>query len=377
MEQSGAGRQEFADASRAARTLMCLGVVLVHANFILRPAIKDWWPAGSMIAPLFSVLVPVFFIISGYFALGSPGRGQAQPAGPFLLRKIRRLLIPLIAWNVAMFFAGGGLARPFTWQSLFDLATGFWQLYFLFVLLQLLALHRLVLGAAPSRRKLRVSLVATACLSLSFYAAANLTLWTRGMSSAVFETHLDKSFLPWSFFFVLGIWLRHDPAGLETLTRRVRWGIALAALSYSTYVLELRLEDVRLGAEPLGQFLLSGFFFQTSFSLLVLAGLGRWRRAAGPEFARGLVSGLSGETYGIFLAHGVVLTGLVRLYDRSGILVPSAFEVPLFWAAGWLLSLGVVRVIRASGVPFLRAALLGEFRSPALPPSASSVREGT
>lgn len=377
MEQSGDGRLEFADASRAARTLMCLGVVLVHANFSLRPAIKNWWPAGIMTAPLFSVLVPVFFIISGYFASGRPGGGQAQTAGPFFLRKIRRLLIPLLVWNGAMFFAGGGLARPFTWQSLFDLATGFWQLYFLFVLLQLLALHRLALGSAPSRRRLRVSLAATAGLSLSYYAVANVTLWTRGMSSAVFETHLDKSFLPWFFYFVLGIWLRHDPAGLETLTRRARWGFALAALSYSTYVLELRLEDVRLGAEPLGQFLLSGFFFQTSLSLLVLAGLGRWRREAGPEFARGLVSRLSGETYGIFLAHGVVLIGLVRLYDRFRILVPSAFEVPIFWAAGWLLSLGVVRVIRASGVPFLRTALLGEFSPPAHPPSAASVPEGT
>jgi len=72
-----------------------------------------------------------------------------------------------------MFLVGGGLVRPFTWQSLFDIVTGFWQLYFLFVLLQLQILHRFVLGSAPSQRKLKALLVATAALSLGYYVAAN------------------------------------------------------------------------------------------------------------------------------------------------------------------------------------------------------------
>ena len=377
MKQSGVARLEFADASRAARTLMCLGVVLVHANFSLRPAIRNWWPAGILTAPFYSILVPVFFVISGYFASGRPGGEDTQTARPFFLRRLRRLLIPLLTWNVAMFLVGGGLVRPFTWQSLFDLVTGFWQLYFLFVLLQLQILHRFVLGSAPSQRKLKALLVATAALSLGYYVAANLTLWMRGTSATVFETHLDKSFFPWFFFFILGVWLRQVPAGLETLSRRARLGAALAALSYLTYVLELRLADIRLGAEPLGQFLLSGFVFQTSLSLLVLSWLSRWRRSAGPKFARGILSRLSGETYGIFLVHGVVLIELIRVLDRLGARLPSALEVPVFWAVAWLLSLGLVKAIRGTGIPFLRTVLLGESRSPASTAAAAPQPEGT
>jgi len=351
---------------------MCLGVVLVHANSTLRPAIKDWWPAGIITAPLFSVLVPAFFIISGYFASGRPGGERDRASGPFLLRRIKRLFVPLVSWNLVMFLAGGGLARRFTWQSLFELITGFWHLYFLFVLLQLLVLNRLVLGAVPPSRKIRSWLAVTGALSLGYYAAANLTLWIRGIPSVVFETHLDTLFLPWSVFFVLGLWLRHEPGGWELLARRLRWVAALAALSYATFVLELRLEDARLGAEPLGQFLFSGSFFQTSLSLLLLAGLGRWRRRAGPKFSRGILHRLSGDTYGIFLAHGVVLISLVGLYDRAGVPVPPAFEVPLLWAGTWFLSLGIVRAIRSAPVPILRAVLLGEIASRAVPAAASS-----
>jgi hypothetical protein len=257
----------------AARTLMCLGVVLVHAIGFVQPSKLA---AAHPDAPLQRPSPGLFHYPA--ICLRPPGEA-AQTARRFFLKILRRLLIPLLAWNVAMFLADAGLVRPFTWQSLFDLVTGFWQLYFLFVLVQLLILHRLVLGSIPSPRRLRVSLVAAALLSLAYYVAANLTLWTRGTSAGVFETHLDKTFLPWFFYFVLGVWLRHDPAGLSTVAQHARW-----CPSPPCYQLMFSSCRSQTSARP-SQALFCPFCFQTSLSLLVLTWLSAGA-AAGPRFAR-------------------------------------------------------------------------------------------
>jgi peptidoglycan/LPS O-acetylase OafA/YrhL len=354
--------QNFADASVIARTLACMMVVLVHVNFAFRPGIGSWWPGGFIFAPFFSLLVPVFLIFSGYFA--DTGSVSAQYSHSYFFKsRARRLMVPFVFWNIVVIFLQRGFSSPVGLLTLFSLTTGAWQLYYLFVLFQLQVLHRFVFPLTGGMKQLKVFIAAAGVISLSYYVLADVTLWLNGAISDNFELYYNRLFIPWCVYFAIGICLGRNIKIFSTLIYNKEWLLAFCLSSYLIYYWELVAADTVLQFNPLGQFMLSGFFFQVSTSLLALILIYQWQKSTVMAKIKDTLARWSGDTYGIFLIHTAVLIILIRFYNRSGFVFPFELEVPIFCFSAWFCSQGLVCLLRLNILKGAGRFILGETKT--------------
>ena len=127
---------EASDRIRIARPLCIFFMIWVHTN----PGLTEFDPArhGVRLADIYRLMfadaigrtsIGLLAIISGYLAIST---GRVFPFGPFLAKRVRSLLIPMVLWSailLGMFLIGdrvmpGYLERqlgaPFAWPRLFN-----------------------------------------------------------------------------------------------------------------------------------------------------------------------------------------------------------------------------------------------------------------
>src|SRR5437773_9192970 len=121
------------------------GVVLVHVNIYTGTPPSAWWPFGAWSCLGFAVLVPAFFTISGFvLSLGNPP-GVPLDARRFARRRLVPLALSFLVWNAVMLGVGIVLKKPISLgEAVLCLFTGYWHLYFVCALLQLLVLFVLL-----------------------------------------------------------------------------------------------------------------------------------------------------------------------------------------------------------------------------------------
>lgn len=327
--------------SLPARAIACFLVVLVHVNILLRPAIDDWWPGGFLSAPLFAIQVPLFFFLSGY---SSRLKKLNLPFFKALRKKSDRLLLPFFAWNIILILIGVR-ADLVSVDSLLSLLTGTWQLYFIFVLFQF-HLITVLMERHLDHRSIRTIVFSAVALSLGFYALADIILWEFGAMAGTMESILNRLIFPWAAFFACGLLLRHEP-GLTNLLKKKRKILAAICLPlFFAYMAEIKMESDFAGFNPLKQFLLTGFLFQLSATLLVFSLLQDFHlNALGSRLSRA-VSVIGRDSYAIYLSHTSILLILVRCYDRQSYVIPFPLEVPAFALMALLLSIALNRIVR-------------------------------
>lgn len=341
----------------SARTLACGLVVLVHVNIYTRAGLETWWPFGFWGMPVFCIAVPAFMVLAGYFADPPGARKEPDASLRTTHRRILRLALPFLIWNVLTLGAlvGEGL-RPDAREVALQVLTGTWQLYFIFALLQLLLLRRLV-RRPVNGRMLALAAAATAAT----YAWGDLLLWRlEGADNGEFETLSEKLFLSWILFFFAGLWLRARPEALDEIGRR--WLPMLLALGvfYALFLFELRLEDERFGYNPRKQILLGGLPFHLLGAVLFIAVLRALDRGGRARGALAWLASAGTDTYGIYLNHTAVLVGLFAACRGLGLTTFRWFETPLLAIGTWLLSQGLVRLTRRVAPGWLKFAAFGE-----------------
>jgi fucose 4-O-acetylase-like acetyltransferase len=348
------------------RTLLCAGIVIDHSTTFLNPGLRNSWPAGILTAPLLmTAIVPVFFYLSGYYAGGPSGTLTQAGGRNFLQKKVQRLIIPFLIWGVLTTALQIGLSQPPTWSDLVGIIIGSNQFYFIFVLIQLALLYRFLVRPRISESNTGAFLALSATIALLNSATVDVLQWTVGPAPAQrFANWGAHSLIAWGVFYMLGAWANLHPAFLETLTRRARLIGCAWIVSYAAYVAELKLSEDRFGWSPVYLFVLTGFVFM---GMTVLAGSVLMLRARGGIHRIPLHSLLwrwSTDTYGIYLAHVFVLLLVIRFYHRlTDALLPFAVEAPVFCLVTWLLTLGLVRLVRRSGGSWGRRLLLGEWKA--------------
>jgi fucose 4-O-acetylase-like acetyltransferase len=295
--------------------------------------------------PLFGIPVPLFFVISGFFA-GRYSKKIRRPSLFFFFRKkLKSLILPFLSWNIILILLMVEKSRLFSTKSLFFLFTGFWQLYYIFALLQLLIIN-FYLERFLEGHRLNRFIAAAGFISLAFYGIADLLLWTKGASSGFWEDYLDRLVFPWGIFFVVGMGLRHRPTFMNWLLQKKYWLIGLSIFFYVAHFLELRLEEAWVGYNPLKQFLLGGLFFQFFFSLLVLVLLYQLENSSRLKGLLMRLEALSKDTYGIYLAHTTILIILFLLWDKYVPFATHWIEVPVLWVAIWFVCQGIISLVK-------------------------------
>ncbi len=341
------GRLPWPDA---VRTVACVLVVMVHVNYLTRPGIPEWWPGGFVFAPCYSLTVPLFLAVAGYFARCRDSAGQPLPATMYFGGLARRLGLPLLVWGSVLVWLGTEEPAESVAALAVQLVSGPWQLYFLFVLLQLHAVHYLIEVRAP-RTRTRTLLLWSAALSLAWYAASDLALWRLGGHSHAIGYYGRKFAVMWAVYYGIGVALRANPGAFARLWR-LRWLLAtLTVASAAAYAWELHQVDAWLGSIPVDQGLIAALPTGVFGTLTVLMAAERAQSSGLGHRVLLLLAAPAPDTYGVYLVHTVVLLPLFAWYQQTSWYRVDGWMAPITGAITILIS---VALVRAARLPELR-----------------------
>jgi len=131
------------------RAFAIIAVVLIHSYTINLRNIPINITMEIISRQFINYAVPLFFFISGYFV----SRGElASGWKPFVLKKIKRLMIPYFTWSVIGLFA---MSNNFKiGYIVYALATGsaMYHLYFMVVLFQFVALTPFIIKGLGNKK---------------------------------------------------------------------------------------------------------------------------------------------------------------------------------------------------------------------------------
>lgn len=158
------------------RLVSTIAIIIIHVSGFVVAAYPSphhlGWPFALFLASYFRWGTPVFIMVSGYLLLGKDKYTPAE----FYRRRLKRLLIPFLFWNLFYYFIYTGLngvARtPIDFLNRFISGGTFYHLYFLYLILGLYFitpfLNKYVLPS-PKLGKITISLVTLSFIYVSLY----------------------------------------------------------------------------------------------------------------------------------------------------------------------------------------------------------------
>ncbi len=332
------------------RVAAILAVIAVHAAspLVLRTTHPSSWWVGNLIESAARWCVPVFIMISGALLLTSPRTADTRS---FYRRRFVRLGPAIVVWTVAYLVFGylvNGVPRTLE-EAIRSILLGrpYFHLYFLFVIAGLYVAApalRLVVERLD-RRRLAVAtgiafgLAMTDQLILSFAGIGGPNAVTR--------------WLPFVGFFLAGALLRDQS---PTPTRiRIAIAIAIGGIVFTALGTALMVGPLGFGLGR-GRYLYEYPSITTVPVSLAVFALLAW---LGPSLfallstrSRTLVASAATASFGIYLIHPMVLTGLSSLgLDGTATIAPIAVGATV--GAAFIISWGLVEIIRR--LPAVRA----------------------
>jgi uncharacterized protein (TIGR03382 family) len=267
----------------------------------------------------------VFFLLTA-FVLGYSYRDRAPSRWSVFWRR-RYLLVgvPYLVWSAVYFLADGHDLLPAgpalrAFASDVEAGTARYHLYFLLVTMQMYLVFPLLRGLLHRTRRWHGWLLAAAAVyQVGFYTAVQhhltagpLTGWLRDPSA----------FLPSYLGFVIagGVAAQHTDAFFAWTRARARWiyaGCAVTvAVGVGVFLIQaLRLRQAPVAASDVFQPVVVAESVAIAWTFLAL-GLA-WQRRRRP--ARRLVRAASDASFGVYLAHPLLLQGLLTLSAAAGL----------------------------------------------------------
>ena len=324
------GRHPHLDQLDALRLLPMLGVVAVHVILYTAPATSRW--AGALLMVL-HVNRELFFFVSAFvlaYSTGATRRGFAVRR--FWLRRYPFVVLPYLAWTAIYWALLTAIQQPSSPSLLAlgrDLTSGWFQLYYLLVLMQIYLVFPLLAWVVRCTSGWHWALLlGTGALQLGLdwvlqYRPQLIPQWLFG--AALWSEEEVTSYL---FYVVAGLVVAaHLPSVLAWSRRNARW-LVIATVAAVIGAEAAYSWNLRAGYLPAA----ASAALQPALLPLVLAVLGglwvaadRLRQSLPPDHAvwRGLRRG-SDLSFGVFLAHMVPLIvvlqpGVARLLDHGGL----------------------------------------------------------
>ncbi|WP_273484652.1 acyltransferase [Desulforamulus ruminis] len=334
------------------RALAALSVIIIHvtaAPLVLGER-GTLYHYGMTLANQFARFsIPAFIFVTGLALFYNYTDFKSTQWQKYFKKRVVFVLLPYIFWSAGYFFIkqyfgpkdqslpeilsqfGMALLRGDSYYHLYFVVLVF-QFYLLFpLLLPLFQRARRVMG----RLTLLLFALYFAYICLSFY---NIKPWDSTVLQFLFR-HQGKLFVTWSGFFILGAFCAFRLARVKEFLDRWIWPLTLGAgLLLLTMVWEFyaRTADPAVDAayaatslRPLGLL----FTVVTLFAILALAR----RFVSGHSPLARITTFFSDHSYGIYLAHPLVLTFLELLESR--------------WALGyswWVIALNLILCLTGS-----------------------------
>lgn len=273
-----------------------------------------------------------FFALTGFVLMYQNFDNSGFRTLDFWRRRIKLVIFPYLIWStiyfvVTVMWASGRITelpfslREYVWNLSWGLA-GF-QMYFLFVMLQVYLLFPLVLWLIRKTTGHHLALLAASAAGQVVLTSA-FTHWQPTGALGTVWWHHYATFLPYQFYILYGaIAAVHRDRIRQWLTGR-GWIMATtlaltAALAIGTYLIRVFVDDQKpMDASSAFQPTLIPFLAVAIACLYAIAL--RWNdtwREFTPRFAAA-VSWASNRSFGVFLAHVLVLFLILRPTTSSG-----------------------------------------------------------
>jgi peptidoglycan/LPS O-acetylase OafA/YrhL len=316
-------RRPHLDAVDLVRVAMIAGVIAVHVvAYTTNPQDVVVGAANALL----HVNREVFFFLTAFVLCYSYGSRHGWSLTSFWKRRYLFVGVPYLAWSLLYFVADGGPYRPWSAPAhrlLADLLTGTarYHLYFLLVTMEIYAAFPLLLWLLRVTRRhhgllLAVSLaVQTAFTGTLHYlrdaaphAPGLLGAWMRNPDPVVFsyQLYLVAGGIAALHLEELAAWVRDHRRTVRLL---VAGGLAAGLASYV-------FDHVAGGmdAAAAGEVFQPMMAVTTAASVLGLFALGvRWADRGPQRRLRRVVRAGSDATFGVYLAHPLLLQGLLVL----------------------------------------------------------------
>lgn len=344
------------------RTITFLLVVFIHTLTNTNDEVNG--TVTNAIAMNLHFTRNAFFALTGLvLAYGIVERGARLSPVRFWRKRLTLVITPFVLWAFAywvydMVVGGNGGRIPHElgdfWNSLKWGGINGYQLYFIFVTLQIYLLFPLIFALVQRTRRFHVPLLAvSAALQVGIYVAATYWNPTTGWWGENFW-HLYATFVPYQFFILLGVVTAFHRERIESvLLRHAPLVFAAATL---TAVGAQVLYRIRLGDET-APIVASAVFQPANFVLYVVlvaavytVGLLLARnRHRLPRLTRFAAYGAK-RSFGVFLVHVMVLSTLLlpRAADGSPWLttvLPSPFGTAVAYVVTLVVTLGIVELL--------------------------------
>ncbi|TWS21418.1 acyltransferase [Tsukamurella asaccharolytica] len=344
------------------RTITFLLVVFIHTLTNTNDEVNG--TVTNAIAMNLHFTRNAFFALTGLvLAYGIVERGARLSPVQFWRKRLALVVTPFVLWAFAywvydMVVGGNGGRIPFElgdfWNNLKWGGTNGYQLYFIFVTLQIYLLFPLIFAFAERTRRFHAPVLAvSAVLQVGIYVAATYWNPTTGWWGENFW-HLYATFVPYQFFILLGVFTAFHRERIEGfLLRHAPLVFAAAALTAlgAQVLYRARLSD---GTAPI---VASAVFQPANFVLYVVLVaavytvgllLARHRHRL-PRLTRFASYGAK-RAFGVFLVHVMVLSTLLLPKAADGApwlttVLPSPFGTAVAYVATIAITLGIVEVL--------------------------------
>ncbi|MHB1615404.1 MAG: acyltransferase family protein [Actinomycetes bacterium] len=324
------------------RVLTVALVVSVHTVSLAAPVSL----ASGALTMVLHTSREVFFTLTALVLMYGYGRGRVR-WGSFWRRRYLLVVVPYVVWTVVYLGADGERIPPFLpalHQLTYDLVTGQarYQLYFLLVTMQVYALFPLLRAlVARTAGHHRWVLVGAGAYQLGLTAV----IWTHAIPGGVLGSWLANpdewlpSYLGYLLLGAVVAWHLSEVRSWIAGHRSTVVAAGLAALGAGVGIYLAQVEFA--GANPVS----ASMVFQPVVvvesvavaGLFLLAGL-RWEGAGTPW--RRVVVLAADASFGVYLAHPLLLQGLLDLEHATGLTAVAAR-----WPAGLLLGVLVGIVV--------------------------------
>jgi peptidoglycan/LPS O-acetylase OafA/YrhL len=322
------------------RVLTCASVIAVHV--ISHTAHGQVGVVGALV-PLHATR-EVFFALSG-FVLVLSLQQRPRPLRSLWARRFLLVGAPYLTWSV-IYCEIAWAGHPVGWPAaLGDLAlavaTGkaWYHLYFLFVLMQLYLLLPLLVRLVRATRAWHPVLVA-----LAFGVQLTVSGFDAYAPGSLHALNLVSNVVDYAGFIVGGAVAADHAAAVLAWTRRHRRGIAAAvattaAATVAGYVVQLAVGFGPYRASTAYQPIVIAWAAVAATGLLAL---GCWCVDRRPGASHPALDHLADRSFGVYLAHPLVLWAVLSLGDRWltawGPVVAAVVVYPVVVAGAFLIA---------------------------------------
>lgn len=340
------------------RTITFLLVVFIHTLTNTNDEVNG--TVTNAIAMNLHFTRNAFFALTGLvLAYGVVERGARLSPVQFWRRRLPLVVIPFVIWAFAywlfdMVVAGRG-SEVFTnlgdfWDNLKWGGMNGYQLYFIFVSIQIYLLFPLILAFAERTRGHHLQVLGvSAVLQVGIYTAATYWNPTTGWWGDNFW-HLYATFIPYQFFILLGVFTAFHRERVEAVLLRhapLVFVGAVAALVAGQILYRARLSDetapiVASAVFQPANFVLYIALVAAVYTVGLLLARNRHRI---PRLAR-LASYGAKRSFGVFLVHVMVLATLLLPKAADGApLLTTVLPAPFGTIVAYVITLAVTLAI--------------------------------